>query len=236
MLIFETPLQFIRANPRRIRSQRESDCFQRTDALLSSHPGLLVSNDQPLRGDNNMTSNEEAHILKEVERRKERARQSGVIISAFSLFRNDLRHYEAWIKNCPELVHPEIRINDKSRTGIRGDWSERIEATIRGKRYVFTFREITTSMPDGEPFTYGRLNLDFQGQKVMAIDCTCEEDDSEARTWTPGDVSAFIEGLWVEELNFVFADVIQLHQARNRRAQEETRKQELADLKKNFGL
>lgn len=183
-----------------------------------------------------MTPNEEDRILEEVERRKERARRCGVITSAFNLFRNDLRHYESWVKNCPDLVHPEIRIKDKSRTVTRGDWAERIEATIRGNRYVFTFREVTTSMPDGEPFTYGRLNLDFQGQKVMAIDCTCEEDESEARTWTPGDVSAFIEGLWVDELNFVFADVTQLHQERNRRVQEEARKQELTDLKKNFGL
>lgn len=183
-----------------------------------------------------MMSDEEARILAEVERRKERARQSGVITSAFHLFRNDLRHYEAWVRNCPELVHPEIRINDKNRTVVRGDWSERIEVTIRGNRYVFTFLEITTSMPDGEPFTYGRLTVDFQGHKVMAIDCTCEEDEPDAKTWTPGDVSAFIEGIWVEELNFIFADVTQLHHERNRRAQEEARKQELTDLKKNFGL
>ena len=183
-----------------------------------------------------MTTNEEARILEEVERRKQRARKSGVITSAFNLFRNDLLHYEAWIRNSPDLVHPEIRINDKSRTVTRGEWSDRIEATIRGNRYVFTFREITTSMPDGEPFTYGHLHVDFQGRKVMAIDCTCEEDESAGRIWTPGDVSAFIEGLWVDELNFVFADVTRLHEERNRRAQEEAKKQELTNLKKNFGL
>jgi hypothetical protein len=117
---------------------------------------------------------------------------------------------------------------------VRGDWAERIEATIRGNRYVFTFREITTSMPDGEPFTYGQLHVDFQGRKVMAIDCTCEQGESVARMWTPGDVSAFIEGLWIDELNFVFADVTRLHEERNRRALEEARKQELSNLKKKL--
>ena len=183
-----------------------------------------------------MTTNEEARILEEVEKRKQRARESGVISSAFNLFRNDLLHYEAWSKNRPDIVHPEIRINDKSRVVTRGDWCERVEATIRGNRYVFTFREITTHMPDGEPFTYGQLHVDFRGRRVMAIDCTCEQGESEARMWTPGDVSAFIEGLWVEELNFVFADVARLHEERNRRALEEARKQELTNLKKNFGL
>lgn len=183
-----------------------------------------------------MTTNEEARILEEVERRKQRARDSGVITSAFNLFRNDLLHYEGWIKNRPDLVHPEIRINDKKRAVTRGDWSECIEATIRGNRYVFTFREITTHMPDGEPFTYGQLQVDFQGRRVMAIDCTCEQGESVTRMWTPGDVSAFIEGLWVDELNLVFADVTRLHEERNRRALEEARKQELTNLKKNFGL
>jgi hypothetical protein len=183
-----------------------------------------------------VTTSEEARILAEVEKRKQRARKSGVIASAFNLFRNDLLHYEGWSKNRPELVHPEIRISDKKRVVTRGDWSERIEATIRGNRYVFTFREITTHMPDGEPFRYGQLHVDFQGSKVMTIDCTCEQGESEARTWTPGDVSAFIEGIWVEELNFVFADVTRLHEERNRRALDEARKQELANLKKNFGL
>jgi hypothetical protein len=183
-----------------------------------------------------VTTSEEARILEEVERRKESARQSGVIASAFRLFRNDLRHYETWARNSPHLVHPEIRIDDKKRNVARGEFSERIEATIRGNRYVFTFFEITTSMPDGEPFTYGHLHVDFQGRKVMTIDCTCQEDESAGRVWTPGDVSAFIEGHWIDELNFVFADVTRLHEECNRRALDEARKQELAKLKKNFGL
>ncbi len=198
--------------------------------LRESAPDTIV------KGNRIVTTNEEARILEEVERRKRRARESGIINSAFSLFRNDLLHYDAWIRNCPELVHPEIRVNDKNRTVTRGDWSERVEATIRGNRYVFTFREITTSMPDGEPFTYGQLHVDFQGRKVMAIDCTCEQGESVARMWTPGDVSAFIEGPWVDEVNFVFADVTRLHEERKRRSHEEARKQELTNLKKNFGL
>ena len=197
---------------------------------MPSSAGIVV------QGNRVVTTNEEARILEEVERRKRRARESGVVASAFNLFRNDLLHYEAWIKNRPDIVHPEIRINDRKRSVTRGDWCERIEGTIRGNRYVFTFREITTSMPDGEPFVYGQLHVDFQGRKVMTIDCTCEQGDSEARMWTPGEVSAFIEGPWVEELNFVFADVTRLHEERNRRAQEEARKQELTNLKKNFGL
>lgn len=178
---------------------------------------------------------EEQQIRAEVTRRKERARQSGVITSAFALYDDNLPYYDAWPKNCPELVHPSIKVTNKTEKGSRNESSRRIEALIQGNSYVFTFRQTTTFMED-EEYTRGYLDVDFQGQRVMTIDCHCEDNRYAGRIWSARDVSAFIEGPWIAELNAVFAEVTCLHGSRNRLAQERSKKAEIENLKKNFGL
>jgi len=175
-------------------------------------------------------------ILAEVNRRKERARQSGVIRSAFALYDENLPYYDAWIKNCPDLVHPAIKVEASTEEGGREDRTKRIEAVIRGNRYTFTFHQTTTFMPDGEEYTGGFLDVDFQGARVLTIDCNCDDDRYAGRTWSANDVSAFIEGPWVTELNEVFAEITYLHDTRNRLAQENSRRAHLEKLKRNFGL
>lgn len=179
---------------------------------------------------------EEQRILEEVKKRKERARQSGVITSAFTLYRRNLPHYDAWATNCPHLLHPGVKVTNKTRTGTPRESVERIEATIRGNSYVFTFRESTTYMPDGEPYTFGYLDVDFEGQRVMTIDCGCNDEEYVGRTWYTGDVSAFVEGPWIDELNSVFTEVTHLHEENNKRSNEKSKKEEVEKLRRNFGL
>lgn len=183
-----------------------------------------------------MNQGKEQRLLAEVDRRKERAQQSGVIASAFTMYERDLPYYDAWTKNCPDLVHPQVKVIKQTEKGGGGKRSKRIESTIRGNDYVFTFRESTTFMPDGEPFTNGHLDVDFQGQRVMTIDCSCDDDRYAGRMWSANDVSAFIEGAWVGELNAVFAEVTHLHEVRDKQRQEKAKKEELEKLRRNFGL
>jgi len=183
-----------------------------------------------------MMHGEEQRIVTEVKQRKEHARESGVITSAFNLYHRNLPYYDAWGTNCPHLLHPAVKVTNKTRTNSRTEALERIEATIRGNSYAFTFRECTTFMPDGEPYTYGYLDVDFEGQRVMTIDCRCEDDKYAGRTWSPGDVSAFIDGPWVDELNLISTDVAHLHEEDSKRRQERANKAELERLKRNFGL
>jgi hypothetical protein len=150
--------------------------------------------------------NDEQRVIEEVKKRKQRAWQSGVVTSAFKLYRDNLPYYDAWATNCPHVLHPQIRVTNKTRTRGGSESSERIDAIILGNSYVFTFRESTTYLPDGESFTNGHLDVDFQGQRVMTIDCGCEVDRYTGREWSARDVSAFIEGPWITELNSVFAD------------------------------
>jgi hypothetical protein len=179
---------------------------------------------------------DEEQILAEVKRRKARAQKSGVITSAFTLYERDLSHQDAWAKNCPDLIHPAIKVLAITE---EGDWrrkTRRIETLIRGRRYTFTFERHTTNMPDGGDYTSGNLRLDFEGQHVMTIDCGCQLEDYVGEIWSANDVSAFIEGQWVEELNALFIQVTTLHDVRRKREQEQAKKQEVEKLKRNFGL
>jgi hypothetical protein len=184
-----------------------------------------------------MQSDEE-RILEEVKKRKERAWQSGVIRNAFKLYRENLPHYDAWVTNCPDLLHPQIKVTNKVEiSGARSRGPiERVEAVIRENSYVFTFSQSSMCMPDGEEYITGKLDVDFQGQRVMTIDCGCEDDRYMGRTWSARDVSAFLEGPWIAELNSVFAEVTCLHDEHSKRSAEESKRQKLEEMKKNFGL
>lgn len=70
----------------------------------------------------------------------------------------------------------------------------------------------------------------------MTIDCGCSDDEYTGRTWYTNDVSAFIEGPWIDELNSIFADVTHLHEEDRKRSGEQDKKEEIANLKKNFDL
>ena len=67
--------------------------------------------------------------------------------------------------------------------------------------------EVITEVPS--------LDVDFQGQRVMTIDCNCRDDRYAGRIWSTEDVSGFIEGPWVAEQYAAFAEVSHLEEARN---------------------
>jgi hypothetical protein len=178
---------------------------------------------------------EEQRILEEVKRRKQRAWQSGVVKGAFDLYRENLRYYDAGPANYPRQIHPQISVTNKTKTTENRESSERIEATIRGNAYVFVFHESTMYMEDGV-ITSGHLNVEYQGQLVMRIDCRCEDDRYAGPSWSPMDVSVFLEGPWVADITTVSADIKYSQEQRNEQYRRESKQQELDNLKKNFGL
>ncbi len=190
-------------------------------ALNSSGGGVPESDEQRLRG--------------EVSRRKQRAREVGIITSAWEL-NHDLRFYHAWAVNCPEYVHPAIRVTAQTETADSNGRAKRIEATIQGNAYSFVFREREDTMDDGERYRRGHLDVEFQGHRVMTVDCDYEDNQYAGGIWHTRDVSAFIEGPWVPELNSIFAEVSKVRAEQKRVRQEAAKKEELRKLKKDFGL
>lgn len=178
---------------------------------------------------------EEEYIREEVRRRKERARQSGIVDAAFGLFFGHFRHYDSWAKNCPELLHSDIAVTNHTSTKERWDEIERIEVRIRGKEYVFTFREHTVDADD-RVFYAAKLHLEFQAREVMTLEWFREVDEFDHTSWRIHEVSAFIEGPWLGDLMNVFTEIKTKEDARKKIHQEQSKKSELEKLKRNFGL
>jgi hypothetical protein len=78
--------------------------------------------------------------------------------------------------------------------------------------------------------------VEFDGRRVVTIDLKGHDDSDAGRFWEPADVSAFLEGPWIVELNTVYAEIAALQEKRNAQQQEESKKKNLHDLKNNFGL
>jgi hypothetical protein len=91
-------------------------------------------------------------------------------------------------------------------------------------------------MEDGEILTSGHLDVECTGQLVMRIDCRCQDDRYAGPSWSPMDVSVFLEGPWVADITTVSADIKYSQEQRNEQYRRESKQQELDNLKTNFGL
>ena len=188
------------------------------------------------RSEERTAEQDERRIRAEVARRKQRATDLGIAKSAWEL-NHDLPRYSAWAVNCPEIVHPNIKVLGVAETA--GEWGERgkrVEAKIRENVYAFTFRERDIESFGGEPCKSGNLDVEIQGHRVMTVDCHYSYDQYAGETWTPGDVSAFLEGPWVFELNSVYSEVSEMHRALAVRNRDAARQEELRRLKRDFGI
>jgi hypothetical protein len=141
---------------------------------------------------------EEQRIVEEVKRRKQRAWQSGVVKGAFDLYRENF-YYDAGPANYPRQIHPQISVTNKTKTTENRESSERIEATIRGNAYVFVFHESTMYMDDGVIIS-GHLDVEFNGELVMRIDCMHRDERYAGTSCEPMDISVFLEGPWVADI------------------------------------
>lgn len=170
---------------------------------------------------------DEKWIRDEVEKRKKRATDLGIIRVAWELYQ-DLSCYGTSTRGCPEPVRGAIDVMRKTHSGGH----TRIECTIGGNPYVFTFREWTVDYPDDEGHV-GYLDLEYWGDLVMTIECSYSDGGVwVGGYWAPGTVSAFKEGPWVQELNWVHTESSKTRQEQHRAEREA----EIRRLKKDFGL
>ena len=92
-----------------------------------------------------MNQGKEQRLLAEVDRRKERAQQSGVIASAFTMYERDLPYYDAWTKNCPDLVHPQVKVIKQTEKGATTSTSKFLRNQSQVK-YHFKKNWVGTSL------------------------------------------------------------------------------------------
>ncbi len=169
-------------------------------------------------------------IYAEVEQRKERARKLGIGDTVIPLYYNHLKFYPAWTKNSPKWISPTV-----SEAVDLGDHKVRLK--INGRSYTFSYSERSVPGYD-ETFTMGTLQITLEDQKVFECDVHVDYEDELETKRTPGDIKAFIEGQWIEELKNLLTFVLK-HEAEQSRLSEKERREnpeKLMDLKKRFGL
>ena len=176
------------------------------------------------------TASTEESIRKGVQRRKERAEKLGIITSAFKLYVDALRYCDAGSGSRP---CPAIRVTKRTKEKTSYKSIERVEATVQGYPYAFTFRE---RMPDEMDHRFAELDVDFQDRRVMTVCCSAHDEPFSKGPWRPLDVSAFIDGPWVKPLNSAYAEFAALREVREKQQRDQATRKELEKLKKDFGL
>ncbi len=187
-----------------------------------------------------VTVDEEEHIRAEIEKRKRRARDLKIVDNVFRLYREHLRYLEGDLAQ-GELSRDKNRMPAsvtsvvKSSSRLGGDAVEQLEIALGEKTYIFAFKE-TTILTLDEYRTFGRLAVKSEGTQVLELSCTAEDEKYLGTTWEVSDVTAFLEGAWVEEINRFAQQVFSLAGQQAAKSERERNQKELEDLKKNFGL
>ena len=110
-----------------------------------------------------------------------------------------------------------------------------VEITINENIYVFNFKQNGISMKDGDYCTLGDLHLIHSDRKIFGIhlhlDC-----DRYFSNWITGDITAFIDGFWIEEfrdLHEMFCED-RMELCNRNRNEDEIKKTK--QLKSDFGI
>jgi len=134
---------------------------------------------------------ERNRIYAEVEKRRERARQLGVLELILDLYQ-DIRCYPSWIKDeqyrseMYPLLTKAIELEEESEEGEKG----KVTIVLKGKSYVFNYEE---NYHDDKM----SLELYQEDKKVLALSLTL--DNMDKKEYSLSNIEAFREGDWIKD-------------------------------------
>lgn len=148
--------------------------------------------------------------------------------------------YLKWLTERPEYI-PDVISN------VEQPGKDIVALSYRDTRYRFSWADTSDSHSYLRDSVYNphrvrstaNLGLYVDDQQVFALTLRGECDlDFPVTTWTPGDVEAFVEGPWVDELR-ALAEAASEHVravADTEAKKEREDPAKLADLKERFGV
>jgi hypothetical protein len=175
---------------------------------------------------------EEGRILAEVERRRKSAKELG-LFDLLNLFRDHVEFLEGGPdpERLPKSV-TDVKVRD---TKSGNDSIKAREIWFGSRSYIFSFSERYGTSDSGDIYLTGRLVLVREGQTVLDLSFSGTVDLYLGAVWEPNEVEAFIEGDWLQEIDFFAQEVADLAAERRNRSQEQTKNHELEELKRKFG-
>lgn len=182
-------------------------------------------------------------VRAEIERRKKRATDLRIREVLWSLYNSHFMRYEAWIREDPQLVYPGI--NEAIKISAK-----EVQFSIGRTTYQLTYKEGPASKDEWlrgcadreffeEKIVPATLALRVDGQRVFKFEISRRTHYTrDGPVWDDplGEVTRFIDGLWVLEITDLL-EKIKAHEegVRKKRAGPREARQ-LEALKKRFGL
>ena len=176
-------------------------------------------------------------IRAEIERRKKRAIDLKLRETIWSLYKSHLRRYEERVEKDPEMIYPELR---ETLNTSGGRFEFRVGQIAYAVRYQEEDRETRSwGFDDGTTTTLIRLTLYVDKEIVFEFNVRKTVED------TPDmpifheymrEVTAFIEGPWVDHLPELLQKVKQHEKSIYQKRQAPRQEQQLREDMRRFGL
>jgi len=182
----------------------------------------------------------EAHrIQQEVEKRRRIAEERGIKDLIFDLYFKRVKFFPTRIKSSRDLVPKLVESALSAKEGER----EILTLSFSGKTYRFEFSTRAFSTPDSDCES-GLLELYTSEKKVFGVETIrtlrmwgVDREMAEAMAdgeWGAADISAFIDGDWVDDFKHLQETIQEDNRLRElRRAEDPERTQRLKD---DFGI
>ena len=165
-------------------------------------------------------------IYQEVAKRRARAFELGIPKLIGGLYAT-LRFYPAWQRNVATGDHVCTLVTDIVSHGERG-----VGFTLLGKMYKLEFRRKPNYLPDDDDgMEFADLDLFCNSKKVLSLRMVL---DSLHPEWSAVNVSAFIEGEWIDDFR-TLRERMEKEKA-EREQRDRCNPERLNALKKDFGI
>lgn len=169
-------------------------------------------------------------LAAKVEERKNRARMLGVDDVLFNFWKDYFR-----FKNYDRFCETGHLLVDKVNAAADGGT---VSFEIQGKQFLFTSKMNSTVLPDDAYFNHAKLILFSDGCCVLEV--SLHEQDAkhawESAEWYVHDITAFVEGDWVECFLSLHRAIQNFKGSRQKQSQEQSQEEAERNLRARFGL
>lgn len=167
-------------------------------------------------------------VEQEVKKRKKIAEEKGVAPLIVHLYFGKLQYYPNWIEQNGNYVPKLLTEATAEKKGEK----EIMTINLSGKIYRFEFSQHTFSTPD-DYVTHGLLELFSNDKKCLGLNLSLEHGTYDSE-WRPFDISAFIDGEWIDDFRNLREEIQQNDKLREQQEAEDPKK--VQELKNNFGI
>jgi hypothetical protein len=173
--------------------------------------------------------NSEKEIMAAVEERKKRARELGIADNVFKLYQDHLRNLGEKFAQEPEFLPASV-------TKYSTTTDNRVEFNLGEDRFTFSFERRFNFAPDSDDYSFGTLRLQSGERLLLELECLGEYKEYLGTVWKVRDITAFIEGPWVAEINHLAQQVFSLAEQRSAEYKRSLAQLKVEELKAKFGL